>query len=300
MTQWQETEVQGRRAILRVRWGAMAHQRAVLHPNEVLRVGQGTDASFVVRSDAQLRPVHFELSWDGSRGWLSNLSTPDETLLNGQRVEQAEVFNGSWIRAGRTDFSVYIERTTPPPETQKPDSPKMAEHKTDAWLAIQEKREHLFAVVDAARDERILQLLRESVAEYRSLYEGPRGEALEEVAPYLVSLSQKCSLEQALIQEGWGRNWGVYLTCHHPLEVVRRHLRKFLMVEMEEELKRLYFRFYDPRVLGQFLQTCNTAQHKEFFGPIKRFIMEAPEGGPCIFTDTAQSSPSQWQESGKD
>ena len=45
----------------------------------------------------------------------------------------------------------------------------------------------LYAVLDAARDDRVLTVVRESVEEYRSLYEGIEGEALAHVAPYLVS-----------------------------------------------------------------------------------------------------------------
>jgi hypothetical protein len=54
---------------------------------------------------------------------------------------------------------------------------------------------------------------------------------------------------------------------------VYNHFRKFLIVETED-LEKLYFRFYDPRVLRIFLPTCSSSQLDEFFGPVDRFICE--------------------------
>jgi hypothetical protein len=262
----------------------MAHRSAVLAPGQVLRVGKDERAAaFVVASDTGLAPAHFELSWDGSRGWLIDLGTSTGTLLDGQRVEMGEVFNGSWVRAGRTDFSIYFERATPQPIPAKPDSAEMMSRKENALQVLREQQTHLFAILDASADERILQLLRESVAEFLSLYEGPRGESLEDIAPYLVVLPPDSGLLGSLVHEGWGKNWGVYLRCHHPLQMVRRHLRKLLMVEAEGQQGRFYFRFYDPRVLRSFLETCDASQRRDFFGAIERFILEGPDGLPRYY-----------------
>jgi hypothetical protein len=134
-------------------------------------------------------------------------------------------------------------------------------------------------VLDTAHGERILELLHESVEPIHSLYEGTPGSALAEVAPYLVSLPNKDSwLLEALVQEGWGAHWGVFLTSALPMLQLRRHLRKFLMVEAEGVEGRLYFRYYDPRVLGTFLPTCPPESRKEFFGDIERFIFSGLDG----------------------
>jgi hypothetical protein len=42
--------------------------------------------------------------------------------------------------------------------------------------------------------------------------------------------------------------------------------------------ERLLFRFYDPRVLGEFLPTCEAAQLREMFGPVQRFMLERDGG----------------------
>ncbi|ATB42651.1 hypothetical protein CYFUS_008130 [Cystobacter fuscus] len=268
-----------RHAILQVRWGPMAHHKAIIEPGQVLRVGRAPSTGLAVPHDAQLAEEQFEISWSGKRGWMHGMTGPTGMLLDGEQVEQGEVFNGTWLRAGQTDFSVYFERTTPPREPEQPEPSWLVNYKARALEVLRAQRAPLYAVVDAARDQRILELLHESVEECHSLYEGPQGTALAEVAPYLVSLPRKDSwLLEALVQEGWGAHWGVYLLCAQPVIQLRRHFRKFLMVEAEGVESRLYFRYYDPRVLGTFLPTCPPASRKEFFGDIEGFIFSGTDG----------------------
>ena len=56
-------------------------------------------------------------------------------------------------------------------------------------------------------------------------------------------------------------------------EIPYNHFRKFLIIETDDFTK-LYFRFYDPRVLRIFLPTCSANQLEELFGPVDRFICE--------------------------
>ncbi|OJT17382.1 hypothetical protein BO221_45525 [Archangium sp. Cb G35] len=268
-----------RHAILQVRWGPLAYQKTLIEPGQVLKVGRAPPSGLAVPQDAGLAEVQFELSWSGKRGWLHGQPDVPGTLLDGEPVEQGEIFNGSWLRAGQTDFSVYFEKTTPPREPGQPDPPVLVAHKAQALEVLRAQEAPLYALVDAARSERILELLHESVEDCYSLYEGPRGVALAEVAPYLVSLPRKDSwLLEALVQEGWGAHWGVFLTSAAPARLVRRHFRKFLMVEAEGVEGRLYFRYYDPRVLGAFLPSCPPGTREEFFGDIEGFIFSGSNG----------------------
>ncbi len=264
-----------RRAIVQVRGGPMSWHKAILKPGQVLRVGRAESMGLAVPHDAKMSEAHFELSWDGSQGTVKDLGSSMGTRLGGERVKQGEVVNGSWLRAGHTDFVVYFERTTPPREPVEPlPTEQDALNKAKALEVLRAQEVPLYAILDAARSERILELLRESVEDCRSLYEGPQGEVLADVAPYLVRLPRESWLLEALVQEGWGSSWGVYLTSAQPVLELRRHLRKFLMVEAEGMEGRLYFRFYDPRVLQVFLPTCSESQRKEFFGPIQCFFCE--------------------------
>ncbi len=54
---------------------------------------------------------------------------------------------------------------------------------------------------------------------------------------------------------------------------LHRHFRHFLIVK-DESGRKLYFRFYDPRVLRVFLPTCTKTQLREFFGPVEVFVLE--------------------------
>jgi hypothetical protein len=270
------TGIAERHAIVQVRWGPMACRKAIVAPGQTLRVGRAGSVGLPVPHDSKMADAHFEVSWDGSRAWVTDLGSRTGTLLGGETVVKAELFNGSWLRASHTDFSVYFERTTPPPPTLEADSAEMAELKTQALRLLKGQEEPLYAILDAARNERILVLLRESVEEYWSLYEGHQGDALADVAPYLVRLPADSGLLEALVTEGWGQGWGIYLTCARASLEVRRHFRKFLMAQAEGKETQLYFRFYDPRTLHALLPVCTSAQRSELFSPLGSLFHEVP------------------------
>jgi hypothetical protein len=281
-----------RHAIVQVRWGPMACRKVIVAPGQTLRVGRSESAGLTVPHDAKMSDAHFEVSWDGSKGWVKDLGSPIGTFLGGQRIEKAFLFNGCWLRASQTDFSVYFERATPPGLPSVPDSLELAASKIQALQVLREQKDPLYAILDAARSDRVLELLRESIEEYWSLYEGPKGDALADVAPYLVRLPPGSTLLEALVREGWGHHWGIYVTCPlMPLDV-RRHFRKFLMVKAEDMDGRLYFRFYDPRTLHAFLKECTEAQRRELAAPLANLIHEGPgHFGPSIPTLHQQTPP---------
>ncbi|WP_438044461.1 DUF4123 domain-containing protein [Sorangium sp. So ce128] len=306
------------RAIVEVPHGPMKGQKTAIAPGGRLRVGRVDRADLAIPGDAQMSALHFEVRWDGARCRVRDLGSARGTLVGGEPVTEAELANGAWIRAGETDFMVYLEAATPPDDEGDdgidPDAPDAPFRRRLAAMAA-ERRAYcrrvakdrlrrapapLYAVLDAARSPRILVLLRESVAPYRSLYEGIEGEALADVAPYLVRLSIDAGdggdgdgggLLERLVDEGWGKRWGIFLTCPLPFRDVRRHLRRFLMVEEDETGERLYFRFYDPGVLRAFVPTCTPLQKGDLFGEIREMYMESedldvlryarPRGRPC-------------------
>lgn len=296
--------MQAQRAILEVRYGPLRCKKAVLAPGERLRVGRTERASFVIPSDEQLSGAHFELAWDGATLRIADLQSTTGTLVGGAPVTAGVLKNGDWIRAGRTDFMVFLEGATPPPEPDDDDDEEDEEDedavlareakareeerrrywKGQAKIALERAGEPLYAVVDAARDDRILVLAHESVEEYRSLYEGVEGETLEDVAPYLIALPPGSRLLDALIEEGWGKRWGIYLASRLPFRDVRRHLRRFLMVEQDETGDRMYFRFYDPGVLRAILPAFTPMQYGDFFGDVVSvYVAEGDDLSPMRF-----------------
>lgn len=133
----------------------------------------------------------------------------------------------------------------------------------------------LYMIVDAARDPGLYPglLAREEEADMRSLYQGDTATELAEVAPYLVRLTRGSAVADWLVGEGWGRGWGILVLADDDIDAVRRHFRKFTIVNGEGGATYL-FRFYDPAVLGSFLPISDEAQRAALFGPGIRFMME--------------------------
>jgi pSer/pThr/pTyr-binding forkhead associated (FHA) protein len=263
------------RLIIEVRFGPLQGTKAVIEPGASLRIGRDPDAGIAVLGDAQMSTLHCEIAWDGVRATLRDLNSLQGTWLGGQRVDHGEIAHGNWVRAGDTVFMVYVEEKTPP---RMGADVELTPLKARALAALESEAQPLFAVLDSARSERILELMRESVEPYRSLYEGIQAESLAEVAPYLVSLPKGTRLLPRLVREGWGKRWGIYLTSPRSFKEVRTHLRRFLMVENEEAREPMYFRYYDPVSLRTFLTGCPVRHRFEFFGEINCFWAEERDG----------------------
>jgi len=76
-----------------------------------------------------------------------------------------------------------------------------------------------------------------------------------------------------VVRLGWGQSWGVYLSSPRPFRAVRRHFRSFLVVSNESG-KKLYFRYYDPRVMRDFLPLCTRRQASVLFRHVDSFLFE--------------------------
>ena len=267
----------------------MASQRTVIQPGETLRVGRTDRADLMLPHDEEMSGIHMELAWDGATCLLRDLKSAKGTQLDGARIESGEsgsVAHGGWIRAGTTNFSFYIEGHSRPPRGAIDMSPEGQAKAREVLSSLQREAQGapLFALLDAAQSDRVMELLRESVEAYASLFEGTRGAVLEEAAPHLVELPEDSALLSRLIEEGWGKSWGVYLVCRRPLAEVRRHFRKLLFVKEEDTRRDMFFRFYDPRVLRAFLPSCTARQTEEMFGDIDMFLVEGEEGDVFRFT----------------
>jgi uncharacterized protein DUF4123 len=138
----------------------------------------------------------------------------------------------------------------------------------------------VYAVLDCARDPRIYPRFSPRTA-HHCLYEGQLAPALAEAAPYLVPLEPRSPFTERLLDDGWGRSWGIYLASTAPLADVRRHLRRFLMVK-DPVGNPMYFRYYDPRVLRAYLPTCNKDELQVLFGPLSRYWCESEDADQLI------------------
>lgn len=136
--------------------------------------------------------------------------------------------------------------------------------------------EQLYAVLDGAAIPLLRIRLFEDEPEYVCLFRGELPPDMAEVAPYLVKLEIADPFTRWLVQEGWGRSWGIYVSTDEGIRPLRTHLRKLLTVRGPDG-QELHFRFYDPRVMSTFLPTCDRAQIEELFGSIKRMYVEDAE-----------------------
>ena len=132
-------------------------------------------------------------------------------------------------------------------------------------------RPDVWAVLDGARDPKVFRAILGSYNLSACLYAGDISDALEQCAPHLVQLDyEDTRLTKHLLESVWDRSWGIFLRCDTSLDRLRRHLRRFLIVQ-DHSSRRLVFRYYDPRVLRVFLPTCFPEELDQIYGPIDRF-----------------------------
>jgi Domain of unknown function (DUF4123) len=137
-------------------------------------------------------------------------------------------------------------------------------------------REHaavgrLYAVIDACDTPSVPEKARE-LGETRavSLYRGSADEQYWAFAPYLFVVDGE--LLDWIVADLWTDPWGIFAVADGDLEAVRRHFRRFLLVQAPDG-DQWYFRFYDPRVLPIFLPECTAEEIAELFGGLAAFVV---------------------------
>jgi hypothetical protein len=142
---------------------------------------------------------------------------------------------------------------------------------------------HLFAILDAARDRGIYAGLQHFAAWHKimPLYQGAEADNLAAVGPYLVCLGQTDEIFDWIWENFWGDAWGIFFWSPVSAEHLGVHFRRHLLARTTDG-ERLVFRFYDPRVLLPFLPTCNAAQLRDFFGPVRHFALEDDDGAALV------------------
>jgi len=141
------------------------------------------------------------------------------------------------------------------------------------WTDEPPNSRNIWVILDAARHPSIYSAVRYTSSEKCCLYSGDLPGSLAMAAPYLVQVSKDDRLTKQIVSQGWGDSWGVFFRCDTSLATVRRHLRRFLVVQ-DQRGKRLVFRYYDPRVLRNYLVTCSPQEVQTMFGPIQQFMSE--------------------------
>src|SRR5262245_24167741 len=132
---------------------------------------------------------------------------------------------------------------------------------------------NVFAILDGASAPGLLDKLYGLWPDFCCLYRGELTPDMAEVAPYLVQLEPDVEFTNWVIAQGWGNHWGIFATSDADLHTLRSHLRTFLIV-YDEAGKPFRFRYYDPRVLRQYLPTCTPQELATVFGPVTSYLLE--------------------------
>jgi len=135
---------------------------------------------------------------------------------------------------------------------------------------------HAYAIVDGAATPGLLPRLSNHSADYRCLFRGELDSALAEAAPYLIQLKQYTAITEWLITtRGNHQNIFALIPDNQDFNAVHKHFRGFLRISGPDN-QALYFRYYDPRVMHQFLADCRPEQTQTLFGPVKAYLVEDP------------------------
>ena len=87
-----------------------------------------------------------------------------------------------------------------------------------------------FVLLDGASVPGLVQLLHRCSPQYECLYRGELKPDIAEVAPYVVQLEADTEFTDLVLNQGWGKHWGVFALTPEDLFAMRQHLRRFLTV----------------------------------------------------------------------
>jgi Domain of unknown function (DUF4123) len=154
-------------------------------------------------------------------------------------------------------------------------------HLVSEELALERLREfaaagQLYAVIDACDTPAVPEKARE-LGDSRavSLYRGSADEMYWAFAPYLFVVDG--DLLDWIVADLWTEPWGIFAVADKDLEAVRRHFRRFLLVRSPDG-EQWYFRFYDPRVLKEFLSNGLRGELRALFGSLR--MLGIPHADP--------------------
>jgi pSer/pThr/pTyr-binding forkhead associated (FHA) protein len=242
---------------------------------EPLAIGRSMAAGFSFPDDSFLSGSHFSIQVTDKRILLRDLGSTNGTFVNGQRVEEVNLRAGDLINAGSHEFRLAeVVEASSVDATKALERPLLTSH--PFLRHIHSFGLSAYFLLDAACKDKIGALIASAAERVQCLYDGNSAVELAPWAPYLVDLPRGSKLAEEILKEGWGKGWASFFVSRHSFEDLRHHFRKFLMVKLGDGSE-AYFRFYDPRVLRDFLPTSTSEELVEFFGPVDRWFIETKD-----------------------
>jgi pSer/pThr/pTyr-binding forkhead associated (FHA) protein len=260
--------------------------------SEPVTFGRSVEAAFSFPQDNFMSGMHLTAQMTPDGLMLVDQRSTNGSFLNDQRITEALAAPNDIIRVGSLTMQVVETQSSPTmPVLSSPLRSLPAEVESagmkprlqnEPVLAIlRQAGAPLFCLLDAAAAEMIPSLLAVAQERKECLYDGDSAVMLARWAPYLIQFSPESALLEVLVDKGWGKGWASFFTSNASFEELRKHFRKFLMVQLEEG-REVYFRFYDPRVLRDFLPTANSRELTTFFGPVVEWTVEAESKAAVI------------------
>lgn len=92
-----------------VSWQGVIEVDGRRHPLASARtvIGRGSDADITI-SDAGSSRRHVEILWDGERGMLRDLGSTNGTKIDGQKVRESSLDDGTTFTIGRTELTFRV------------------------------------------------------------------------------------------------------------------------------------------------------------------------------------------------
>lgn len=104
------------------------------------------------------------------------------------------------------------------------------------------------------------------------LFKGDAAEELKEVAPYLIDMTfpdgawgdkdKVPSFHKNFFAKHWGQNTGIFIRTTALFADILGHFRKFPRIQVEEDKRWVYFRFWDPRIAPSYFNSIKTLPEK--------------------------------------
>lgn len=136
-----------------------------------------------------------------------------------------------------------------------------------------------FAILDGAAQPDLPATLAHYHPECHCLLRGVLEPDLAAAAPYLVALESEVPFTDWVLSL-WGQSRAIFGVSHRDLHALNRHFRRYFMIEYED--REVYFRYYDPTVLRNYLPTCTGMELIAFFGDVECFIVEDGDPGEAL------------------
>lgn len=257
------------------------HRRLLctLSDGMTVKLGRAPHADIILRHLTSLSKLHCEITFKKNTCVLTDLTSTNGTYYLQESIKSCDIPSGSYFSAGEAIFRVILT----PPQNQL--LQQLFVPGDDIVGILYAQPTPLFAIFDAAQHPDIWESLSKlSPLQRQSLITGVAAKRYSRHMPYLVPLTPQSTETLRLIERGWNKGWYILFTSSSTIEALLSFFVDLTTIKDQNSGQQLLFRFYDPRVLRDFLTTCDTGQLTEIFSHIESFFCDSADGAKLVQT----------------